>query len=54
MKKITAIIFLVLSFIITLPVFAFNVDVTNVCFSPHGGCTEAIVDQIDNCSGKSN
>ena len=37
MKKITAIIFLVL--IITLPVFAFNADVTNVCFSPNGGCT---------------
>ena len=46
MKKIATIIFLVL--IITLPVFAFNVDVENVCFSPHGGCTHAIVDQIDN------
>ena len=50
MKKITAIIFLVL--IITLPVFAFNVDVTNVCFSPNGGCTEAIVNQIDNAKSE--
>ena len=52
MKKITAIFFLVLSIIITLPVFAFNVDVTNVCFSPHGGCTEAIVNQIDNAKSE--
>ena len=50
MKKITAIIFLLL--IITLPVFAFNVDVTNVCFSPYGGCTEAIVNQIDNAKSE--
>jgi len=50
MKNITAIIILVL--IITIPVFAFNVDVTNVCFSPHGGCTEAIVNQIDNAKSE--
>ena len=50
MKKITAIIFLVL--IITLPVFAFNVDVANVCFSPHGGCTEVIVYQIDDAKSE--
>jgi phosphatidylserine/phosphatidylglycerophosphate/cardiolipin synthase-like enzyme len=49
MKNITAIILLILSIIIiALPVFAFNVDVANVCFSPHGGCTREIVDQIDN------
>jgi len=53
MQKITAIIFLVLSIIvITLPVFAFTVDVANVCFSPNGGCTEAIVDQIDNAKSE--
>jgi phosphatidylserine/phosphatidylglycerophosphate/cardiolipin synthase-like enzyme len=53
MKKITATIFLVLSIIvITIPVFAFDVDVTNVCFSPHGGCTEAIVNQIDNAKSE--
>ena len=46
MKKIASIIFLVLS--IALPVFAFDVDITNVCFSPNGGCIRAIVDQIDN------
>jgi phosphatidylserine/phosphatidylglycerophosphate/cardiolipin synthase-like enzyme len=47
MKKITAVLFLVLSIITVIPVFAFNVDVANVCFSPNGGCTRAIVDQID-------
>ena len=53
MKKITAIIFLVLSIlIITIPVFAFNVDVTNICFSPYGDCTRAIVDQIDNAKSE--
>ena len=52
MKKITAVIFLVLSIIITVPVFAFNVDVANFCFSPHGGCTRAIVDQIDNAKSE--
>jgi hypothetical protein len=53
MKKIAAIIFLVFSIIIiTIPVFAFNVDVANVCFSPYGGCTEAIVNQIDNAKSE--
>jgi phosphatidylserine/phosphatidylglycerophosphate/cardiolipin synthase-like enzyme len=52
MKKITAILFLVLSIIITVPVFAFNVDVTNVCFSPNGGCTKAIVNQISNAKSE--
>jgi len=47
MKKITAILFLVLNIIIiTIPAFAFNVDVANVCFSPNGGCTEAIVNEV--------
>lgn len=50
MKKIASIIFLVLS--IALPVFAFDVDVTNVCFSPNGGCTQAIVDQLDNAKSE--
>jgi phosphatidylserine/phosphatidylglycerophosphate/cardiolipin synthase-like enzyme len=50
MKKINTIIFLVL--ILALPAFAFNVDVTNVCFSPYGGCTEAIVNQIDNAKSE--
>jgi phosphatidylserine/phosphatidylglycerophosphate/cardiolipin synthase-like enzyme len=52
MKKITAIIFLVLSIIITLPIFAFNVDVADVCFSPNCGCTRAIVGQIDNAKSE--
>jgi len=54
MKKNTAIIFLVL--IITIPAFSFNVDATDltlnntparICFSPKGGCTEAIVKEIN-------
>ena len=52
MKKFTAIIILILSIFITLPAFAFDVDVTNVCFSPNGGCTKAIVDQIDNAKSE--
>jgi len=32
MKKIIIIIFSVLSIILALPTFAFDVDVTNVCF----------------------
>jgi ABC-type antimicrobial peptide transport system ATPase subunit len=52
MKKITAILLLVLSIITAIPAFAFNVDVLNVCFSPHGGCTEAIVNQIDNAKSE--
>jgi phosphatidylserine/phosphatidylglycerophosphate/cardiolipin synthase-like enzyme len=53
MKKITAIIFLVLNIIIiTIPVFAFNVDVAKVCFSPKGGCTEAIVNEISHAKSE--
>jgi len=52
MKKITTIFFLVLSIIITLPVFAFDVEVSKVCFSPYGNCTRAIVDQIDNAKSE--
>jgi phosphatidylserine/phosphatidylglycerophosphate/cardiolipin synthase-like enzyme len=52
MKKIPAIIILVLSITITISAFAFNVDVANVCFSPNGGCTSAIVDQIDNAKSE--
>jgi phosphatidylserine/phosphatidylglycerophosphate/cardiolipin synthase-like enzyme len=53
MKKIITTIFLVLNIIIcTLPVFAFNVDVANICFSPNGGCTKAIVNQIDHAKSE--
>ena len=53
MKKITVILFLVLNIIvITVPVFAFNVDVANVCFSPNGGCTEAIVKEINSAKSE--
>ena len=48
MKRITTTVlsFLIFSFI-AINAFAFQVDVTKVCFSPRGGCTEAIVDQIN-------
>jgi phosphatidylserine/phosphatidylglycerophosphate/cardiolipin synthase-like enzyme len=53
MKKITAIRFLVLNIIIiATPVFAFNVDVANLCFSPNGGCTEAIVKEINSAKSE--
>jgi len=53
MKKITAILFLVLNIIIiTTSVFSFNVDVANVCFSPNGGCTEAIVKEINSAKSE--
>jgi len=48
MRRITTIVlsFLILSFV-SIPAFAFQADITKVCFSPRGGCTEAIVDQIN-------
>jgi len=48
MKKITATIlsFLIFSFV-AITAFAFQADITKVCFSPKGGCTENIVDQIN-------
>ena len=48
MKKITttALLFLILSFIATAA-SAFQADIAKVCFSPKGGCTENIVEQIN-------
>ncbi|MGA2332221.1 MAG: phospholipase D family protein [Syntrophales bacterium] len=48
MKRInTAVLsFLILSFV-TVTAFAFQADITKVCFSPNGGCTENIVEQIN-------
>lgn len=48
MKKITttASLFLILSFI-SISAFAFQADIRKVCFSPRGGCTENIVEQIN-------
>ena len=48
MRKITTIIlsFLILSLVATTA-FAFQADITKVCFSPKGGCTENIVKQIN-------
>jgi phosphatidylserine/phosphatidylglycerophosphate/cardiolipin synthase-like enzyme len=57
MKKITTIIFLflipVLATFINIPAshatdLTINNTTTEVYFSPHGSCTRAIVDQIDN------
>jgi phosphatidylserine/phosphatidylglycerophosphate/cardiolipin synthase-like enzyme len=48
MKKITTtvLLFLILSFI-AITAFAFQADITKVCFSPNGGCTESIVKEIN-------
>ena len=48
MKRITTTVLslLILSFI-AMTAFAFQADITKVCFSPKGGCTENIVDQIN-------
>ncbi len=47
MKRITTTVlsFLLLSFV-AVTAFAFQTDITMVCFSPRGGCTENIVEQI--------
>jgi phosphatidylserine/phosphatidylglycerophosphate/cardiolipin synthase-like enzyme len=48
MKRITTSVlsFLILS-CVTVTAFAFQADITKVCFSPRGGCTENIVEQIN-------
>ena len=48
MKRITTTVlsFLILSFV-GITAFAFQADITKVCFSPGGGCTENIVEQIN-------
>ena len=48
MKRITIIIlsFLILSFV-AITAFAFQAEITKVCFSPNGGCTESIVKEIN-------
>ena len=53
MKRITNTVlsFLILSFV-AVTAFAFQADITKVCFSPRGGCTEAIVDQIANAKSE--
>jgi phosphatidylserine/phosphatidylglycerophosphate/cardiolipin synthase-like enzyme len=61
MKKIIAILFLflipLLTVFINIPAshasdLNLNNTPTNVCFSPNGGCTEAIVNQIDNAKSE--
>jgi phosphatidylserine/phosphatidylglycerophosphate/cardiolipin synthase-like enzyme len=48
-QKMVKKIFLIISFLLfTNSAFAFQVDVQQVCFSPDGKCTAAIVEQIDN------
>jgi phosphatidylserine/phosphatidylglycerophosphate/cardiolipin synthase-like enzyme len=48
MKRITTAVlsFLILSFVATTS-FVFQADITQVCFSPNGGCTESIVKEIN-------
>ena len=44
---------LILSFLLfTNPAIAFQSDIINVCFSPDGKCTSAIVEQIDNAKSE--
>jgi phosphatidylserine/phosphatidylglycerophosphate/cardiolipin synthase-like enzyme len=47
MKRIpsTALLLIILSFV-AVTAFAFHAEITRVCFSPNGGCTENIVEQI--------
>lgn len=52
MKNIRTIFFWVLSIIITVPAFAFQVEVQQVCFSPNGKCTSAIVEKIDSAKSE--
>jgi phosphatidylserine/phosphatidylglycerophosphate/cardiolipin synthase-like enzyme len=53
MKRITTTVlsFLILSFA-AITAFAFQADITKVCFSPTGGCTENIVEQINAAKSK--
>ena len=53
MRRITTavLLFLVLSFV-TITAFAFQADITKACFSPKGGCTETIVEQINAASSE--
>jgi len=48
MKRITTtvLLFLVPSFV-AIAAFAFQADITKVCFSSKGGCTENIVEQFN-------
>jgi phosphatidylserine/phosphatidylglycerophosphate/cardiolipin synthase-like enzyme len=48
MKRITATALSFLIFIfVAITAFAFQADITKVCFSPNGGCTESIVKEIN-------
>lgn len=48
MKRVTTtvLLFPILSFIL-VTAFAFQADIAKVCFSPRGGCTENVVEQIN-------
>jgi phosphatidylserine/phosphatidylglycerophosphate/cardiolipin synthase-like enzyme len=41
-------LFLLIFLLFITPAYAFQVDIQQVCFSPNGRCTDAIVEQIDN------
>ncbi len=44
---------LILLFLLFTPsAIAFQVDVQQVCFSPYGQCTAAIIEQIDNAKSE--
>ena len=53
MKRITATVlsFLILSFV-AITAYGFQADITKVCFSPRGGCTEAIIKEVNNAKSE--
>ena len=53
MKRITTTVlsFLILSFV-AISASAFQADITKVCFSPNGQCTESIVKEISNAKSE--
>jgi len=48
MKKfITSVLLCLILIFYVIPAYSFQVDVKQVCFSPNGGCTDAIIKEID-------
>jgi phosphatidylserine/phosphatidylglycerophosphate/cardiolipin synthase-like enzyme len=46
-KKVSFSLVMALFLLWTFPAYAFQADIEQVCFSPRGGCEEAIVGQLD-------
>jgi phosphatidylserine/phosphatidylglycerophosphate/cardiolipin synthase-like enzyme len=53
MKRIAPLVLSIsLLILLSIPVFAFQAEITKVCFSPNGGCTESIVKEITNAKSE--